>query len=406
MTVTASSRSVRLRAAWPASKPCRRRWARRGRSLADFAFAFFWSSAAQIIGALWSIITWASGHVLHRCNRVPTLSSVEIHARGSQPASFCAPAFLPLATRPTVRFDDIAGLEDAKREVQLRMILPALHPMEAKRFGVRQGGGLLLFGPPGTGKTMLARAVAAEIDAAFFHVKPSDVMAASVGDAEANVRALFETVRRERRAVLFIDEIESLIPRRRLNGSTIMRRVVSQFLTEVDGLVGATAEDHILFLIGATNEIEMVDPAMLRPGRFDAKIHVRPPDWVARRRILEAQVAKLPLSDDVDIASLADLTDGMTGADIIAVVGRAADRAFMRTIAAKGPLAPVQMVDFLSGVTQESQSAQTNPCRGDDTAARIASAAAGAREESRLVEQLMYLADRHGVVDNDRTSGK
>ncbi|MCX7671802.1 MAG: AAA family ATPase, partial [Anaerolineae bacterium] len=164
--------------------------------------------------------------------------------------------------RPDVRFDDVAGLEDVKQQIRLKLIYPFTHPEEAKRFGVRSGGGILLYGPPGTGKTLIAKAVAGELDAAFFTVKPSEIMSKWVGEAEQNVAALFNAARGYERAIIFIDEVEALLPRRNTD-STVMRRVVPQFLAELDGMAGRHPG---LLLIGATNVPWMLDDAALRPG--------------------------------------------------------------------------------------------------------------------------------------------
>jgi transitional endoplasmic reticulum ATPase len=248
--------------------------------------------------------------------------------------------------KPDVRFDDIAGLEDAKREIRLRMILPVLFPEHARQYRIRRGGGLLLYGPPGTGKTMLAKAVAAEVDALFYHIRPSDVISGQVGEAEANIASLFRTLRWQKRAVLFIDEVESLVPSRRRNGSTIMQRVISQILGEVDGLAG-WPEGHVLLLIGATNEPGLIDPAMMRPGRFDARVYVGPPNLEARKHILETSLRGRPFDGDVDLDRLASRTEGMSGADIKRLADCAADRAFERSISCTGSLPSIGLSDFV-----------------------------------------------------------
>jgi len=239
--------------------------------------------------------------------------------------------FKALFESPSVAFCDVAGLEEAKREIELRMILPVRFPKEAKKHGIRQGGGLLLYGPPGTGKTMLAKAVATELDATFYHIRPSDIMSGQVGQAEKNVSNLFVILRDERRAVLFIDEIESLIPARKRNNSTIMQRVISQMLGEVDGLQKGP-DGHTLFLIGASNEPEMIDPAMLRPGRLDTKIYVGPPNADARRQLFGYLLSTRQTADDLDIDELVIQTEGLTGAEIKELVNKAADDAFITSV--------------------------------------------------------------------------
>jgi transitional endoplasmic reticulum ATPase len=233
-----------------------------------------------------------------------------------------------VAERPNVRFDDVAGLEDVKEQIRLKLIYPFTHPEEAKRFGVRAGGGILLYGPPGTGKTLIAKAIAGELDAAFFTVKPSEIMSKWVGEAEQNVAALFDAARGYERAIIFIDEVESLLPRRGGN-STVMNRVVPQFLAELDGMAG---KHPGLLLIGATNVPWMIDDAALRPGRFDEKVYVPLPDLAARRRILELNLKDRPLAPDVDLPALAERLAGYSGADIVHVCQRACERPFLEAV--------------------------------------------------------------------------
>lgn len=228
-----------------------------------------------------------------------------------------------------VQFADVAGLEDVKEEIRLRLIYPLAHPEKAKRYGIQSGGGLLLYGPPGTGKTLLARAVAGEIDAAFFTARPSELMSKWVGEAEQNIARLFDEARQCARAIIFLDEVEALIPARRSSGSTVMQRVVPQILAELQGI--RQRSSGLLFL-GATNEPWALDPAVLRPGRFDARIYVGLPDLAARRKILDQYLAKRPLAGNVDLDQLADALAGYSGADIAEVCQRAAVRVFMEGI--------------------------------------------------------------------------
>jgi SpoVK/Ycf46/Vps4 family AAA+-type ATPase len=318
---------------------CRRRWARRGRGLADFAFGFALAGLSHVLTGVYRFGKWPGSRLVAaiRSRRRGSESGNSAGARRTDPAGTreqwrdIMPAFRPIAEKPGVRFSDVAGLEDAKREIMLRMVLPLQYPEQAKRFGIRRGGGLLLCGPPGTGKTLLAKAVATEVDSSFFHIRPSDIMSAQVGQAEKNVCRLFQILRQEKRAVLFIDEIEALVPSRRRNGSTIMQRVISQFLGEVDGL-GSTSDDHVLLLIGATNEPNIIDLAMMRPGRFDTKVYVGPPDAAARQRILLASLSSRPTASDVSIPMLVEMTRGISGAEISSLVQKASDKAFLRSL--------------------------------------------------------------------------
>lgn len=235
-----------------------------------------------------------------------------------------------LAERPGVRFADIAGLDDVKDAISVRMILPIQHPEKAARFGVRPGGGLLLYGPPGTGKTMLARAVAGEIDAPFFTVSPADILSRWVGDAEKNIDKLFRTARKHPLAVIFIDEIEAMLPRRDVVESPVMQRLVPQVLAELEG-VDKESHNPLMF-IGATNKPWSLDEAVLRPGRFDEQIYVPLPDPAARRQILFAQFAKHPLAEDVDFERLVEITENFSGADIVGLAQRVRGDVFRRAI--------------------------------------------------------------------------
>lgn len=228
-----------------------------------------------------------------------------------------------------VSLDDVAGLEEAKQEIRLRMIYPLEHPEKADRYGIRRGGGLLLYGPPGTGKTLLARAVAGEIDADFFTATPSQLMSKWVGEAERNVARLFEQAHACERAVIFLDEVEAMIPARRSSGSTVMQRVVPQILAELQGV--RTQSGSLLFL-GATNEPWAMDHAALRPGRFDAKVYIGLPNAAARRRMLDLYLTPRPLAPDVDLDQLAEALDGYSGADIVEICERCAARVFMDSI--------------------------------------------------------------------------
>ena len=250
--------------------------------------------------------------------------------------------------KPDVTFADVAGLDGVKQDIRLKMLLPFQHPAEAERFGIRPGGGVLLYGPPGTGKTMLARATAGELDAAFFTVSPAEVLSKWVGDAERNLKALFDAATDAGRAVIFIDEIEALAPARRDDtGSGVMQRLVPQLLQGMEGF-HKSGDNHVLF-VGATNVPWQLDPAVLRPGRFDEKVHVPLPDAEARRAMLEMYLARRPLAPDVDLDALADRLEGYSGADIRYVCDRAAVVPFLQTIGGdEGTITPAVLDDVLS----------------------------------------------------------
>ncbi|MEM8874047.1 MAG: ATP-binding protein [Planctomycetota bacterium] len=238
--------------------------------------------------------------------------------------------------KPGITFADVAGLEDVKEDIRLKMLYPFQHPELAERFGIRAGGGVLLFGPPGTGKTMLAKATAGELDAAFFKVSPAEVLSKWVGEAEQNVKALFDAAADEPRAVIFIDEIEALVPARRDDGGTsVMQRVVPQILQGMEGFEKKAG--HPVLFMGATNVPWQLDSAVLRPGRFDEKVYVPLPDDAARVKMLEIYLGNRPLADDVDLDRLASKLAGYSGADIKYIADRSAVIPFMRSVASGEP---------------------------------------------------------------------
>jgi transitional endoplasmic reticulum ATPase len=222
---------------------------------------------------------------------------------------------------PNVTWDDVGGLEDAKRALREGVELPLLHPESFTRLGIRPAKGFLLYGPPGTGKTMLAKAVAREAEANFIATKSSDLLSKWYGESEQQVSRLFQRARQVAPTVIFIDEIDSLAPHRGggLGEPAVTERVVNTLLAEMDGL----EELQGLVVIGATNRPTLLDPALLRPGRFDELVYVPVPERDGRLRILRIHTAEMPLGGDVDLDTLADRTRGYTGADLEDLVRRA-----------------------------------------------------------------------------------
>ena len=249
-----------------------------------------------------------------------------------------------VAEKPKIRFDDIAGLDDVKEQIRLKMILPFTHPDKAKAYKVKTGGGILLYGPPGTGKTMIAKAVAGELDATFFAIAPSEILNKWVGESEKNIRKLFDTARSCEKAVIFIDEVESLIPKRReTEAGGVMARVVPQILAELDGF--DVKEGQCVMFMGATNEPWEIDYAMLRPGRLDEKVYVGLPDLPARRKVLTLNLKEIPLAGDVDLDGVAKRLEGYSGADIAYLCRKTAEQKFLASVnAADTP--PLTEADF------------------------------------------------------------
>jgi len=219
---------------------------------------------------------------------------------------------------PQVKWEDIGGLKEVKREIIEAVEWPIKYPHVFEKLGIRPPRGILLYGPPGTGKTLLAKAVAHESQANFIAVKGPEVLSKWVGESEKAIRTIFQRARQVAPCIVFFDEIDSIAPRR---GSTygdsgVTDRIVNQLLTEMDGL--QRTKDVVV--IAATNRPDILDPALLRPGRFDRIIYVPPPDEEARYEIFKIHTKNMPLDDDVDLRELARRTEFYTGADIEAVV--------------------------------------------------------------------------------------
>ena len=233
---------------------------------------------------------------------------------------------------PVVHWDEVGGLEEVKEKLKEAVEWPLKNPEVFKRLGIQPPKGILLIGPPGCGKTMLARAVATESEANFISIKGPEVFSRWVGESEKAIREIFRKARMASPAVIFFDEVDSLVPRRGLGygDSGVTERVISQLLTEMDGIM--PLEDIIV--IAATNRPDIVDSAVLRPGRFDRLIYVPEPDEAARLEIFKIHTKNMPLSNDVDIKAHR-MTKGYSGADISSVCREAAMNALRRDINAK-----------------------------------------------------------------------
>jgi transitional endoplasmic reticulum ATPase len=221
---------------------------------------------------------------------------------------------------PDVRWEDIGGLESVKRELMEAVEWPLKYPELYKRLGYQMPKGILLYGPSGTGKTLLAKAVATESEANFISVRGPELLSKWVGESERAVREIFRRARQAAPCIIFFDEIDAIAPIRGLGGdSMVTERVVSQLLTELDGIQPLSG----VVVLAATNRIDMLDPALLRAGRFDKLLYVPLPDRAARLQILQIHTRGKPLKEDVDLAKIADATEGFSGADLAAVVNTA-----------------------------------------------------------------------------------
>ena len=229
---------------------------------------------------------------------------------------------------PRVTWEDIGDLEEAKQKIREIVEWPMKHPELFKHLGIEPPKGILLHGPPGTGKTLLAKALANEIGAYFIAINGPEIMSKYYGESEQRLREIFKEAEENAPAIIFIDEIDSIAPRREEVTGEVEKRVVAQLLTLMDGL----KERGRVIVIGATNRPEAVDPALRRPGRFDREIVIPPPDKRARREILAVHTRNMPLAEDVDLDKIAEMTHGYTGADIAALVKEAALAALRRFI--------------------------------------------------------------------------
>jgi transitional endoplasmic reticulum ATPase len=246
---------------------------------------------------------------------------------------------------PTLTWDDIGGLDSARDRLREGVELPLKHPEAFRRLGIRPAKGFLLYGPPGTGKTLLAKAAARESEANFIATKSSDLLSKWYGESEQQIARLFNRARQVAPTIIFIDELDSLVPARGggLGEPQVTERVVNTILAEMDGL----EELQNVVVIGATNRPTLIDPALLRPGRFDELIYVGVPDTAGRRRILAIHTEGMPLATDVDLESLARRTERFTGADLEDLVRRAGLTALRRGLDAS----TVTMADFETALT-------------------------------------------------------
>ncbi|WP_049577301.1 ATP-binding protein [Nonomuraea sp. SBT364] len=308
--------------------------------------------------------TAAAAHRYHDAvTRDPSLADPALAARLAAPpptpygnastggAAYDAPSPATPSPEPSAEversrftFEDVAGMEAVKEALKVKLLLPIQQPELFAAFGKRAGGGVLLYGPPGAGKTHLARAAAGELGASFVNVGLADILDMYVGSSERNLRATFDLARRNRPCVLFFDEVDALAARRSDMRQAHSRQIVNQFLAELDG-VDQDANEGVLVL-AATNAPWYIDVAFRRPGRFDQLVFVPPPDASARAAILRILCRDKPIAE-MDFGAVARVTEHFVGADLKGVVDRAVEAKLQQSISA-GRAIPLSTPDLLT----------------------------------------------------------
>ncbi|MEP7277758.1 MAG: AAA family ATPase [Bacteroidota bacterium] len=249
--------------------------------------------------------------------------------------------------KPNIKFSDVGGMQRIKNEISLKIIQPLKNPALYKAFGKKIGGGILLYGPPGCGKTFIAKAAAGEIDAKFINIGLHDILDMWIGNSEKNLHEIFELARHHAPCVLFFDEVDAMGASRSDLKQSAMRHVINQFLAEMDG-VGASNEG--VLILAATNAPWSVDAAFRRPGRFDRVIFVEPPDEKSREEILKSVLTGKP-ADDIDLKKLAQATPEYSGADLNALVDIATEEKLQASMDT-GSIQPLNTKDLLKAARQ------------------------------------------------------
>jgi transitional endoplasmic reticulum ATPase len=307
------------------------------------------------------------------------------------------------ARAPAVSYEDIGGLEREVARVREIVELPLKHSRVFERLGILAPKGVLLYGPPGTGKTLLARAVAAESRVHFIHLNGPEIMRKFYGESEAKLREVFEEAARHAPAILFIDEIDAVAPKRAEVSGEVEKRVVAQLLSLMDGFV---ARGQVI-VIGATNIPEVLDPALRRPGRFDREIEIGVPNTQARLQILKIHTRAMPLAPDVNLSEIAEHSHGFVGADLEALgqeVGMIALRRFLTAVpmenddAASAELGALQVTrdDFLAGLKEVEPSA-TREFYIEKSASTFATLG-GLNEVKRLLDAVVEHSHMHDEI--------
>ena len=253
-------------------------------------------------------------------------TDIEVSEKPAEQITGEAPAEAGGQETPDVAYEDIGGLDSELEQVREMIELPMRHPELFQQLGIEPPKGVLLHGPPGTGKTLMAKAVANEIDAYFTTISGPEIMSKYYGESEEQLREVFEEAEENAPAIVFIDEIDSIAPKRGETQGDVERRVVAQLLSLMDGL----DERGDVIVIGATNRVDAIDPALRRGGRFDREIEIGVPDKEGRKEILQVHTRGMPLSEDIDLSEYAENTHGFVGADLAQLTKEGAMNALRR----------------------------------------------------------------------------
>ncbi|WP_459212760.1 AAA family ATPase [Aquimarina rhabdastrellae] len=255
--------------------------------------------------------------------------------------------------KPNINFDDVGGMETVKKEIELKIIKPLLHPELYKAYGKKIGGGILLYGPPGCGKTYIAKATAGQVNAKFISVSLNDILDMWIGNSEKNLHEIFDLARNNTPCVLFIDEIDALGASRSDMKQSSSRHLINQFLQELDGINNS---NEGILIIGATNTPWNLDPAFRRPGRFDRIVFVSPPDIITRASILKLKLSDKPIGT-IDVQTIAKKTQQYSGADIDAIIDIAIEQKLEDSFS-DGIPKPLETKDLISAVKKHKPSTQ------------------------------------------------
>lgn len=325
----------------------RYKWARIGSNIIHFTLGLLFTLFGYLAVAISNIMKFFADIIILLYKKIGKKNRVKISDADVEKNSS---KFKAETERPEVTFDDIYGLDEVKKEIRLRVIEPLKHPEIAKAYNLTVGGAILLEGPPGNGKTDIARAIANEVDAAFFLFEVGKILGAS-GASERNCELFFKEVRKCSKSIVFVDEAEGAFPSRVKNPSTVRTGLTTQFLREVDGFRKSAEPDGFLILISATNYPELIDKAAV--SRHGIRIHVPKIDKKGRLFVIERELRNCSheLSES-DFCKILDMTEGYSGRDVVQTVSSAQMRSFERAIASEDEMVlPVKLCDFEEAVT-------------------------------------------------------